>query len=74
MNGQMWLTLSQSHSILSATPPHAVEMHQRLFGTLHCLLHFKDVALIVSSYMLGLPNSKRNIRMVWNMCNAQLRL
>lgn len=31
---------------------------------LHCLVHFKHKALIISTYMLGLPNSKRNIRIM----------
>lgn len=36
---------------------------------LHCLVHFKYVALNISSYKLGHPNSERNTRMAWNIDN-----
>lgn len=37
--------------------------------TLHCLVHLKYIALNISSYMLGHPDSERNIRMVWYIDN-----
>lgn len=47
-------------------PSHAIKVQPKAVA-LNYLVHFKHKALIISSYILWLPNSKRNIRFMWNI-------